>query len=231
VGAGTGRVAVALAELGCDVIALEPALPMARALRSKAAALSVRVVAGEGAYLPLPTSRFEAVILARVLYLMQDWRAVVQEACRVLKPGGFLLHEWGNGHAGEEWVQVREKARTLFEEAGASAPFHPGARSEVEVDEYLLGVGLIRRSELPIGPGPSMTLADFLSRLVSGEFSYIWNVPLAVQEECLPQLQTWSERTFDLKRVVSIPETLRWTVYQNNCPTGNIGNKVNRARG
>lgn len=38
ISAGTGRVAVPLAELGCDVTALEPAFAMAEALRTKAAA-------------------------------------------------------------------------------------------------------------------------------------------------------------------------------------------------
>jgi SAM-dependent methyltransferase len=216
VGAGTGRVAVALAELGADVLALEPALAMAHALRTKAAAGRVRVVAGEGARLPLPTSRFEAVVLARLLYLMRDWRTVIQEVCRVLTPRGRLLHEWGNGHAGEEWVQIREKARMLFEQSGVSEPFHPGARSELEVDEYLVRAGLIQTTEVRIGPGPGMTLSDFLTRLVSGEFSYLWNVPLAVQQKCLPQLRTWAERTFDLERVISMPDTLRWTVYQKH---------------
>ena len=157
IGAGTGRVAVAIAQLGCDVVALDPALAMAKALRAKAANTPVHIIASEGGQLPFAASRFDAVVLARVLYLMADWRAVLREACRVLKPGGHFLHEWGNGDAGEEWVQIREKARTLFEQAGVQAPFHPGARSEVEVDESVVSLGLIHRADLPIGGGPTLT--------------------------------------------------------------------------
>jgi SAM-dependent methyltransferase len=61
---------------------------------------------------------------------MADWQSVLREALDVLKPGGCLFHEWGNGEADEEWVQIREKARRLFEGAGVKNPFDPGARSE-----------------------------------------------------------------------------------------------------
>jgi hypothetical protein len=63
-----------------------------------------------------------------------DWRVILREAHRVLAARGCLLHEWDNGQVHEEWVQVREEARRLFEAAGAWAPFHPGVRSETEVD-------------------------------------------------------------------------------------------------
>lgn len=216
IGAGTGRVAIALAKLGCDVIALEPALGMVQALRAKSGATPMRVIAAEGAQLPLLAARFDVVVIARVLYLTPDWRGVLREAYRVIAPGGRLLHEWANGDPNEEWVQMREKARTLFEQAGVDSPFHPGVRSEVEVDEYITALGFIHSANLAIGPGPSLTLTEFLRRLVDGEFSYIWNVPKEVQEQCLPRLKSWAERTFDLEHPISIPRELRWTVYRKD---------------
>jgi SAM-dependent methyltransferase len=99
-------------------------------LRRKAAGQSVRVMAGEGARLPFPRRVFDAVVLARVLYVMADWQAVLREAHEALRPGGYILHEWGIGDAREAWVHVRERLRTLFQEAGVEQPFHPGARTE-----------------------------------------------------------------------------------------------------
>ena len=55
---------------------------------------------------------------ARLLYLVSDWRDVLRESVRVAKPHASLMHEWGNGTVDEEWVQIRERARRLFEEAG-----------------------------------------------------------------------------------------------------------------
>ena len=214
VGAGTGRVAIAFAAIGYKTVALDPALPMLSELRRKSPEGEIQAVVGEGARLPFAADRFDAVVLARVLYLMADWRTVLQQAYDVLKPGGCLFHEWGNGEAEEAWVQIRAQARTLFEDAGVKNPFHPGARSEAEIDNFLVRLGLDFRDEWRIGPGPTMRLRDFVERIVSGEFSYIWNVPTHVRESCLPRLKKWSENTFDLEQSVPVPKDLRWTIYR-----------------
>jgi hypothetical protein len=79
-----------------------------------------------------------------------------------------------------------------------------------------VALGLIHHADVPAGGGPSLTLADFLRRLLDGEFSYIWNVPKDVQEECLPRLKIWAEETFDLERSVSMPKQLNWTIYRKD---------------
>ena len=216
IGAGTGRTAIPLAELGCEVVAIEPAWGMVEALRAKAQGTKFRVIAGEGSHLPFPDGRVDVVVIARLLYLTPDWRAVLTEAYRVLASGGHLLHEWGNGEADEEWVQIREKARALFEAAGVRFPFHPGVRSEVEVDKYLEVLGFVRTADLPMGPGPILTLSEFLRRLAGGELSYIWNVTKSVQEECLPSLKAWSARTFDLERSIAMPREIRWAIFRKD---------------
>ena len=110
-------------------------------LRDKAVGLPVRVVRGEGGRLPLPGASFDAVFIARALYVMPDWRDVLAEVRRVLKPGAPFIHEWGNGTPDEEWLQMREKARELFESAGVVDPFHPGARTEAQVASRLSELG------------------------------------------------------------------------------------------
>jgi len=214
VGAGTGRVAIALASIGYKTVALDPAMPMLNELRAKALESQILVVAGEGARLPFAGDSFDGVILARILYLMSDWQVLLRETFDVLKPGGRLFHEWGNGQANEAWVQIREKARALFQHAGIDVPFHPGARTEAEVEDFATKLGFVRSTELPIGPGPLMTLRDFVGRVASGELSYIWNVPKEVQESCLPLLKKWCEGEFDLERPVPIPRELHWRIYQ-----------------
>ncbi|MBY0495698.1 MAG: methyltransferase domain-containing protein [Cyanobacteria bacterium] len=214
IGAGTGRVATAFASFGCRVVALEPAVKMLGELQRKVAGQPVRVVAGEGARLPFPRSFFDAVVLARVLYVMADWQAVLREAHDALKPGGYILHEWGNGDARETWVHVRERLRTLFQEAGVEHPFHPGARTEADVDAHLEHLGVIRSAVLPGGPGPSLTLRQFVERIVSGEFSYVWNVPSAVRERCLMQLSQWCDHTFDPEQSFPMPRELQWTIFR-----------------
>jgi ubiquinone/menaquinone biosynthesis C-methylase UbiE len=244
VAAGTGRVTIAFASIGCATVALDSAASMLNQLRQKApgsaqaagganqernsedpAAASesvvrdflqshIRIVVGEGARLPFGGGHFDAVILARVLYLMADWQMVLRQSYDVLKPGGRLLHEWGNGQTDEPWVQIREKARTLFQDAGIGDPFHPGAQSEAEVGAVLAELGFDSSDELHLGPGPGMTLRDFVGRIVSGEMSYIWNVPKYARESCLPRLTKWCQDTFDMERPVPIPREIRWAIYR-----------------
>jgi SAM-dependent methyltransferase len=214
VAAGTGRVTVAFASIGCETVALDSSPSMLNQLRQKAPGSQIRIVAGEGARLPFGRGHFDAVILARVLYLMADWQMVLRQSYDVLKPGGCLLHEWGNGQTDESWVQIREKARTLFQDAGISDPFHPGARSEAEVGAVLAELGFDRSDELNLGPGLSTTLRDFIGRIVNGEMSYIWDVPKYARESCLPRLTKWCEDTFDMERPAPIPREIRWTIYR-----------------
>ena len=126
IGAGTGRVAVPLAGCGGQVIALEPAPGMVKELRAKIGQARVRTVTGAGDDLAFRSESFQAVVVARLLYLTPRWQQVLAEAHRVLAATEELeLHEWGNGHSDEPWVRVREEARRLFEEAGVATPFHP----------------------------------------------------------------------------------------------------------
>ncbi len=214
VGAGTGRVAIPFATLGFHVTALEPADGMLQVLREKAGALPVTVVRGAGSPLPFPNASFDGVLIARVLYVMPDWRDVLAEIRRVLKPGAPLLHEWGNGAPDEAWLEMREKARALFEAAGVVDPFHPGARTEEQVGSELAKIGFKRTAERRFPGDFSMTLGEFLSRIVTGKCSYTWNVPPAVQAETLPKLIAWAESRYDLRARVLLPREVAWKIYR-----------------
>ncbi len=212
IGAGTGRVSIALANCGLHVVAVDPAIPMLQTIQRKSGEVSP--VAAEGTRLPIRRNSAGAAVVARLLYLVPDWQVLLREAAEVLRPGGILFHEWGNGDPSEAWVQIREKARSLFEEAGVAAPFPPGARSELEVDSALRDLGFLRREEIAAGCGPATTLADFLDKIQSGEFSYVWSVPKDVQDSSNAELRRWCGSRFDLHLPVPMPAKLQWVVYE-----------------
>ena len=214
VGAGTGRVSLALAGIGCHVVAVEPALPMLECLRRKAAGLNVAAVVGEGAHLPFPDASFDAVVLARVLYLMTDWRDVLSEVARVSRAHAPILHEWGNGDPDEEWVQIRAMARTLFEQAGVKEPFHPGARSQTEVEESLASLGYVQTGQLRAPGTLSITVREFLRRIIDGECSYTWNVPTEILGPCLAELSVWTTEQYGLDRLILTPREIGWKVFR-----------------
>ena len=81
VGAGTGRVSLALGRIGYTVVALDPSPPMLQELRAKAG-VPLHVVNAAGSQLPFNDDGFDAVILSRVLYLIPDWHDVLVEVDR-----------------------------------------------------------------------------------------------------------------------------------------------------
>jgi SAM-dependent methyltransferase len=216
IGAGTGRVAIPMAACGCDVVALEPSAGMVKELRAKDPSATVSIIVGEGARLPFPAASFEAVVIARLLYLTPDWQQILAECRRVLLPAGRLLHEWGNGESDEAWVRVREEARRLFESAGVARPFHPGVRSEAVVEQRLEQLGFDNAAGVSMSSGETTTLGEFLRRLAEGELSYIWALPPSVRAECLPRLMRWAGQTFDLQEPMAMPRAVRWSLYRRD---------------
>ncbi len=216
-GAGTGRMSVPLARAGCRVIGVDVSHVMLASLRSKAGAVRVAAIAGDGAQLPIADASCDAVVVARLLYLVPELRRLLDEVRRVLKPGACLLHEWGNGAGVEEWVQIREHARALFESAGIAEPFHPGVRHAADVDAYLLEHGFELRDLREFDPDIVMTLRQFLDRIASGECSYTWKVPTDVQRRCVSALVAWATDRFDLTHVVADPVV--WRIYRTSADT------------
>jgi SAM-dependent methyltransferase len=227
VGVGTGRIAIPLASR-CRTVGIDVALAMLTTLRQKAHMGGTRlpVIVADAMELPFASGQFEAVVLARLLYLLPLWRDALSEAFRVLKPDGHVLHEWGNGEPGEEWVQIQAKARVLFESAGISNPFHPGVRAESDVDEFFThnGLMLISRVEFPLNV--RTTLGDFLKRLERGESSYTWKLPADVQAIRVPELLDWAQTQFDVNHVIDSP--MVWKIYRRIRPLAAVWNREGR---
>ncbi|MBI4675658.1 MAG: class I SAM-dependent methyltransferase [Chloroflexi bacterium] len=95
VGAGTGRVAVALARRGFQVDALDPAadvVEQARALMTQLGANVTYHVADFTRVDPrFQENTFDLVVCSEVLEHVEAWRAMVDNMRRVLKPNGILI--------------------------------------------------------------------------------------------------------------------------------------------
>ena len=71
-------------------------------------------MAAEGTCLPFRRNSADAVVVAQLLYLVPDWQVLLREAKDILKKGAYSFTSGGNRDASEAWVQVREKARSLW---------------------------------------------------------------------------------------------------------------------
>ncbi len=94
VGCGGGILAEEFARLGCEVTGIDPSEKSLDAARAHAAGAGLRIEyrAGAGENLPFGEGTFDIVYCCDVLEHVDDYRKVVAEAARVLKPGGVYFY-------------------------------------------------------------------------------------------------------------------------------------------
>jgi SAM-dependent methyltransferase len=90
VGAGTGRVALALAREGRAVIALERDASLARELRRRARGLPVEVIVADACDFRLAAPVALALVPMQTIHLLEDREAFLGCARRALAPGAIL---------------------------------------------------------------------------------------------------------------------------------------------
>lgn len=212
---GTGRVALGLARAGFDVTATDISADMLGALAAKADGTGLRTRVVEGIHLPFADDSQSAVTLARVLYLVRNWRGYLAEIDRIAAPQGVILHEWGNGDARSPWVRYRERLREALAALGHADAFHPGARTEGQVEARLRELGWTRAASVPSGPGTPMTLGDFIRMVETGEASYLWHVPVEIAAHVVEGMRVWATDTLgELGQRMELPGDARWRIYR-----------------
>lgn len=88
-GCGTGHISLMM-EPHNHVVSFDPALQGVRTTRARRRTPGGSVVGG-GEHLPFRDGSFDCVLLIDVLEHIPDHEAVAREACRVLRPGGWVL--------------------------------------------------------------------------------------------------------------------------------------------
>src|SRR4051794_24447418 len=86
IGSGEGRVLQGLQSLGHTVVGIEQSRTLARAARETDPA--VPVVRADATCLPVRDAQAGMVVACMVLHDVDDLKATLREAARVLKPGG-----------------------------------------------------------------------------------------------------------------------------------------------
>jgi len=112
VGSGTGQYALALAKMGLDVTGVDISPKMLEIAQIKAweMGVSVRFVEAQAQNLPFAKDSFDLVVSVTALEFVPDLVTALEEAFRVLKPGGRLVV--GLIGANSAWGRYyREKAR------------------------------------------------------------------------------------------------------------------------
>ncbi len=97
---GTGRIGIDLAQGGWHIVGIDIALNMLRRAQQRAingeAMPNLHFIQGSALQLPVKSESFDLCICVNALSLMPEYKEVLKEIARALKPGGALICNFAN---------------------------------------------------------------------------------------------------------------------------------------
>ncbi|HEX6131311.1 MAG TPA: class I SAM-dependent methyltransferase [Actinomycetota bacterium] len=174
VGVGTGALALPLAARGVPVVGVDLAPAMLALLRAKPGGDRVAVAVADATRLPFDDGAFAGAYARWVLHLIPAWRDVVDELCRVVRPGGVVLIEPGGYRRDrlEIWRMIDRELGRAVRHVGLDVH----ERGFADLDAAFAVRGATARDLPPIDVRASETLAGFLEQARAKAFSWTWRV-------------------------------------------------------
>ena len=186
-GTGTGRISIPLLERGARIVGCDLSMKMLRRLQEKFS--SAPLAQADIAYLPFPTSYFDALLTVHVMHLVGPWREALREFRRVLKPGGKYLNIRTYEPVG---ISVREQIRGFWRSwvTGQGGDVQlPGVQNRTELLHELRGMGANIMEVEVVRYTHTYTLQEELERYRTRVYSETWKIPDDIYEAGLQELR------------------------------------------
>jgi SAM-dependent methyltransferase len=217
IGVGTGRIALPLHHRGISMAGADIAEAMLRRLVVNAeGAAPFPLLLADARRLPLAAGSFGSVLAVHVLHLIPTWQEAVDEAVRVLRPGGALIASFPGGEAATR-QQVRMAAwRPAVREALARHGIirvRYGARAPRDVVAYL-GDRAAARMLPPVAVPETQTLSGTLRDLESQLYSWTWPYSREQVLAAGADIRAWAQReSVSLDEEHPVEGTLEWWAF------------------
>lgn len=184
--AGTGQLSRRFADLGVDLVAVEPATNMRAVLEERLPA--IRVVDGTAEELPFPGGSVDAVVVGNAFHHFER-RTAFAEIHRVLRPGGVLALFWAWPLEDEQRsIPGMEEIYEAADAARCSSEIAIAYRSWADPPTDAEGFGPFERQEFRVTHViPSARLADLYATS-----SDVASLPDQVRANLLDRLQRLS---------------------------------------
>jgi SAM-dependent methyltransferase len=214
IGVGTGRIALPLVAAGVELIGVDIAPKMLRRLVDNSGGEQpCPLCVADVTALPLARSSFGAVLASHLLHLVPDWRRTVDEALRVLRPGGVFLVDFGGGPPAP-W----HAATSALLKSHGVVLARPGMSDPRPVEEHLRGRALSR----PLGPVTmtvERTLAQDLADWEARINSWTWSATSAQISAAVDEARQWAaDNDWPLDRRARFPRTIQWWAFDTVVP-------------
>jgi ubiquinone/menaquinone biosynthesis C-methylase UbiE len=188
-GAGSGRIGWPFVEAGDDYIGLDLSFGMLRAFAGRAA--SAKLAQADGSALPFAERTFDGVLLVQIFGGLNSWRTLIDEAIRVLQPGGALM--LGRTRTPEGGIDARMKrklAELQSDHDGPEETQNSRAKAETYLDELCSGQAEIEAAKWNV----TRTPRAFLDRHSGGaRFS---KLPQGTREHGFRKISEWAVSQF-----------------------------------
>jgi ubiquinone/menaquinone biosynthesis C-methylase UbiE len=195
VGAGTGRIGKAFLAAGDFYVGVDSSLAMLQEFSAKPEFRESKtslLAQAEGRQLPFQNASFDLVLLMQVLSAAGNWRPLLDECRRVLRPGGVIAV--GHAKSPESGVDAQLKRQLVAILAEMQVPWHQPRESRRQALAWLESASTRHWYREAASWKVSTSADDFLSRHRTG--ARFAALPLAVQEESLATLRGWAETNF-----------------------------------
>ncbi|MGH9079702.1 MAG: class I SAM-dependent methyltransferase [Acidimicrobiales bacterium] len=209
IGVGTGRIALPLGRRGVPLIGTDIAAAMlGRLVQNAGNRLPFPLLHADTTLLPLDDDSVAAVMASHVLHLIPDWRAAVDEAMRVLQPGGVLLVDFG-GRPRAPW---HKWSQTVFRGHGIIR-IRPGVSKPEGVSEHLGERARTRRLP-PLTMVVRRSLGQDIDEWERQIHSWTWPYTAAeIRAACMDVRAHALDIGWPLDEKVDIDRTIQWWAF------------------
>lgn len=211
IGVGTGRIALPFAQHRYRYTGVDLSRPMMHALRNKVSGTPINLVQGDIAQLPFGNATFDAVLAVHIFHLVSAWGNAMDEAARVLRQGGVLLH----GYTKRDDEQERGLRQRMQERANALQP-QPSERLGWDEVKEQLARRFGEPHEYASPPWhttytPQSIIDQFQNRI----WSATWHLHDDVLADVVATTTTWAQaRWGDLSTPVENTNRFAWQAYR-----------------
>jgi SAM-dependent methyltransferase len=215
IGIGTGLVGLHLARRGVSVTGLDLSTLMLHRLVGKFHRPGeVPVVRADATGIPFRSGSFDAVLSSQMLHLIDDWRTVLDEMLRVVRPDGVILIDLGNEPDSGWGGPWRAVGRRFWEHARPSGQRVPEVWADGVVEAELRSKGLLGRPLTTVTATEALSLDDIIDRLDRGLWSACWSLSAEQRHHAAALTRQWATEQYgDLTEKHRIQRTVSWRAY------------------
>jgi ubiquinone/menaquinone biosynthesis C-methylase UbiE len=195
VGAGTGRIGRAFLAAGDFYVGVDSSHAMLQEFSAKPEfreSKSCLLARAEGRQLPFQNASFDLVLLMQVLSAAGNWRDLLDECRRVLRPGGIIAV--GHTRSPESGIDAQLKRQLVAILDAMLVPWHQPRESRRQALAWLESASVRHWYREAASWKVTTSAEEFLSRHRTG--ARFAALPLAVQQEALAKLRAWAETNF-----------------------------------